>query len=108
MADVASVKQENDKFDDIDPLTRGRGDCIALLDIAVDKYQGKTQDKAIEGILEDVNNNTDILSKYVALFVPTVTYSMVDTAKDTFSNKTFPASFHYLACAARSSENYNE
>ena len=45
-------------------------------------------------------------SKYAAIFAPSVDYSMpVDKV---YKNTTFPASFHYLACAARARENYNE
>jgi hypothetical protein len=46
-------------------------------------------------------------SQYVAIFAPCVKYSNIDVTKE-YNNKILPASFHYLACAAKASENYNE
>lgn len=108
MVKVAHIISENESFDTIDPLVRGRGDCIALLDIAETAYKGKNQSDAIDGILNATKDDFTTKSKYAAIFVPTVTYSSVDSAAAFENNKTFPASFHYLACAARSSETYNE
>lgn len=108
MVKVAHITSEKESFDGIDPLVRGRGDCIALLDIAEVAYKGKNQSDAIDGILKATKDDFNTKSKYAAIFVPTVTYSSVDSAAEFDNNKTFPASFHYLACAARSSETYNE
>lgn len=108
MVKVAHILSEAESFDDINPLDRGRGDCIALLDITEDAYTGKPQSDAINGIVEAVKNDFNTPSKYAAIFVPTVKYSNVDSADAFGGNKTFPASFHYLACAARSSATYNE
>ena len=82
----------------------GRGDCIALLDIDRNAYStAATQKEAISGIIEESKYIT--ASKYAALFAPTVTYAR---PADVYNNSTFPASFHYLACAARAAESYNE
>lgn len=85
----------------------GRGDCIALCDISEHVYKDssvKTQAQAIEAIQKEVSEMS--ASKYAAIFAPSVDYSMpVDKV---YKNTTFPASFHYLACAARALENYNE
>ena len=43
-------------------------------------------------------------SAYAACFAPYVTYLMADD-DEYENNKTFPASFHYLACAANSANN---
>jgi hypothetical protein len=110
MVDVAEFKPENAKFDNIGVTTHGRGDCVALLDIDETAYKGKTsQDAAIASVLNFTKNNVPF-SKYAAVFAPTVTYTEGSLSKlSAFgNNKTFPASFHYLACAARSSERYNE
>jgi hypothetical protein len=94
--------RHNKSFDDISE--NGRGDCIALLDIDRNKYAGKTQAEAIPLIAQEGNKYT---SQYAATFAPTVTYDMaLDPAFG--KNCTFPGSFHYLACAAKASENYNE
>ena len=104
MANVASFT-ESAKFDDVNPLSAGRGDCIALFDIDESNYKGKSQLDAIDSIIDASIRIPK--TKYAAVFAPTVTYAVVDEEKS-FGNRTFPASFHYLACAARSYENYNE
>ena len=90
-----------------DLSSTGRGDCIALCDISEHVYKNSnvtTQSQAIEAIQKEVSSMTS--SKYAAIFAPSVDYSMpIDKA---YENTTFPASFHYLACAARALENYNE
>lgn len=90
-----------------DLSSTGRGDCIALCDISEHVYKNsnvKTQSQAIEAIQAEVSSMTS--SKYAAIFAPSVDYSMpVDKV---YKNTTFPASFHYLACAARARENYSE
>lgn len=86
----------------------GRGDAIALIDIDSAAYVGKTSLGAIDGIADKVNS-LSLCSKYAAIFAPYVTYSMSDSqTRDFGGNSTFPASFHYLACAAKAFENYNE
>lgn len=106
MIAVAKFDPENKAFDEVDPLSVGRGDCIALLDIEPSVYQDKnTQEEIIESVYNSFENIPT--SKYAAAFMPTVTYTKasVDTR---YENRTFPASFHYLACAARSSERFSE
>ena len=101
-ADYAGIKGEGKDLN-----STGRGDCIALCDISEHIYKNsnvKTQSQAIAAIQKEVSSMTS--SKYAAIFAPSVDYSMpVDEA---YENTTFPASFHYLACAARARENYNE
>lgn len=86
----------------------GRGDCIALCDIDYKKYtEGVTSmtDRlyAIEAEAQLVNT----ADKNTAFFANGVTYNILDDA-DFGNNKTFPASFHYLACAAKASNNFAE
>ena len=98
---------ENKKFDLVDPLKIGRGDCIALIDVDTNCYKDLGQEAAIEKVTQYAYRKVTA-TKYAAIFAPTVTYASVDSASKFNNNKTFPASFHYLACAARSSERYNE
>jgi hypothetical protein len=79
----------------------GRGDCIALIDLDCAAYVGKTQSAAIPELAKEAAKWS---SAYAAVFAPYVTYLMADD-KDYNNNKTFPASFHYLACAANSANN---
>ena len=46
-------------------------------------------------------------SKYAAIFAPRVIYEM-DTPEEYAGNTTFPASFHYLACAAYAHSKFAE
>lgn len=91
----------------------GRGDCIALCEIPKDKYvlnnkayTGKTLINKIKGGL-DADPTGIIGSTYAAYFVPTVTYNL-DSGADFNHNAEFPAAFHYLACAAKAFQNFNE
>ena len=90
----------------------GRGDCIALCDIDenITNHQitaNLTMRKLIENIGYAANSIQS--NEYSAIFGPKVTYVMDDKQVEPFgSNRTFPASFHYLACAARTFERYNE
>lgn len=91
----------------------GRGDCIALCDVN-ENIQGYEVDDSntIETNIRNLGYAARAITKadqFSALFAPKVTYVMDDNAvKDFGNNKTFPASFHYLACAARTFERYNE
>ena len=100
--DYAGIKGEGKDLN-----STGRGDCIALCDISEHVYKNSNvtaQSQAIEAIQTEVSEMP--ASKYAAIFAPSVDYSMpVDKV---YENTTFPASFHYLACAARARENYNE
>ena len=122
MVDVAtfakyeSTSSPGAAFDDVDvslngTFSHGRGDCIALLDVDETAYKENgaavSQEKAIEQVLEFAKNIPT--SKYAAAFAPTVKYTEGSLSPGTFGgNRWFPASFHYLACAARSSERYSE
>ena len=97
-------------FETIDDLA-GRGDCIALCDIDENMtgneiHSGLTMKEAIKRIGKAVKNIT--ANEYSAIFAPKVTYEMTHTEEDIYQNNTFPASFHYLACAARTFNRYNE
>jgi hypothetical protein len=109
MVNVAKFEPENADFDKIGPTTNGRGDCIALLDIDEDRYIGVNQETAISQVLSFAKSNVPS-SKYAAVFAPSVTYAKggLSEIASFGNNRTFPASFHYLACAARASELYNE
>lgn len=108
MVDVAKFEPENAAFDKVNPITTGRGDCIALLDIDEDCYLGVDQETAISQVLSFAKSNIPN-SKYAAVFAPSVKYAKGGLSKtDIFNNQWFPASFHYLACAARSSERFAE
>jgi hypothetical protein len=78
----------------------GRGDCIALIDLDCKTYVGKTPADAVPAMAKEA---AEWASAYAAVFAPYVTYLMSDDP--VYNNKTFPASFHYLACAANSSNN---
>lgn len=110
MVDLASFVPETSDFDGVGVTTHGRGDCIALLDIDEEAYLGKSQEEAITSVLEFTDNVSP--SKYAAAFLPTVKYKSGSLHADVDTkfggNTTFPASFHYLACAARSAEHFNE
>jgi hypothetical protein len=78
----------------------GRGDCIALIDLDSKTYVGKTPAEAVPDMAKEA---AEWASAYAAVFAPYVTYLMSDDPD--YDNKTFPASFHYLACAANSANN---
>jgi hypothetical protein len=85
----------------------GRGDCIALCDI--DESNVVTRGTPQE-IIESIGRAAALITKAdtnSAIFGPRVTYVMPND-KDFGNNKTFPASFHYLACAAKTFERYAE
>lgn len=78
----------------------GRGDCVALIEIAEDLYTITNTTRPETKIISAINrlsgiNNTN--GKYCALTVPSVTYVM-DDQKEFGDNKKFPGAFHYLAC----------
>jgi hypothetical protein len=88
----------------------GRGDCIALCDLDenISGYE-ITPNCTMGELVTNIGQAAKLIksNEYSALFAPRVTYAM--TADEKFgNNKTFPASFHYLACAARTFNRYNE
>ena len=96
----------------------GRGDCTALLDIPASAYTGRnnTQSAAISGIRTYLNSVTS--SKYAAYFAPWVEYNLVVSEEydnlgniddeKAYKTSVLPSSFHYLACAAKTAERFNE
>ena len=116
MVDVAEFATAEDTkstpFDNVGVTFHGRGDCIALLDIDTAAYVSESP-KSHEEIIASVSAYTKehiTSSKYAAAFLPAVSYtsSSLHEVKSFGDNTAFPASFHYLACAARSAEHYNE
>lgn len=93
---IAVADFNNDTSD-----STGRGDCVALCDIDDSIYvRGNTQSAAISAVCQAANAIN--ASKYAAIFVPAITYNISDS---NYSNSTFPATFHYLACAAKARAN---
>jgi hypothetical protein len=86
----------------------GRGDCIALCDLDEDTYSIKTG-LTMDTLATNMGTAAAVIneSPYAAIFAPRVTYIMADD-EDFTNNKEFPASFHYLACAAKAFSKYNE
>ena len=109
-------------------VAKDRGDCIALLDIDSSAYKGEyARDTKVAKIIENANGYT--ADKNCAIFLPTVVYDLNrskayetafsndassndagqnDASSNKNFNKRFPASFHYLTCAANASERYAE
>ena len=117
-ANAAIVKLAHfvNNFDkDNDEATTGRGDCTALCEIPSVHYLGKLQAEAIDKIKGYVNG-TAKASKYAGYFGPFVVYEInhKQSPWNKYYNGTetdigkFPGVFHYLACAAKASENYKE
>lgn len=99
------------KLEDADTLNNecGRGDCIALCDIDEDGYNVDPA-SSTSLIVSNIGAAAKAItaSPYAAIFAPRVTYVKSQKYLDTWGNATFPASFHYLACAARAFKNYAE
>lgn len=96
-----------DKTDTDNPdVNSGRGDCIALIELDENLYNGSTsQNKKpeqliIDGINNNVGNLNETNSAYCALTVPSVFYKNLDTTPTNVweGNNKLPGSFHYLAC----------
>lgn len=94
----------------ISDLAFKRKDCVAILDIAAEKYEADTIKNSadlIEAVKNEANNynfSVDVTGgetgdKYAALFAPTICYNYHD---NNYDNNRFPAGFHYLACLANS------
>ena len=107
--DLATSRRIYNNINEYNFTDEGRGDCIALIDIDRSCYTatGAAQADVLDNIIANANEGT--ASPYVAYLAPTVTYAMADEAVTVFGgNKTFPAYFHYLACAAKAFQNYSE
>ncbi len=104
------------EFINSQPDNTGRGDCVALCEIPLEDYEEVPQATAIDNIRKDINANA-YATKYEAFFAPYIVYSL-DAKKDPW-NKFYPkdyqhtvgllpATFHYLACAAKAYEQFPE
>ena len=88
----------------------GRGDCIALCDLDEDTYNIKPG-LTTDSLATNMGNAAAVIeeSPYAAIFAPRVEYVMDPNSIKAFAyNTRFPASFHYLACAAKAFSKYNE
>lgn len=98
-------------------ITTGRGDCTALCDFSESGIVNQTTitdvvQKTAQAVAGLIGN------RFTAIFGPRVIYGGMSDAEvapfgsdvddDTNSVRTFPASFHYLACLANALQNYNE
>ena len=99
------------KLEDADTLNNecGRGDCIALCDIDEEAYQINDARPTNE-LVTNIGRAASVIkaSPYAAIFAPRVQYKMSDEYLKNWGNNVFPASFHYLACAAKTFEKYSE
>lgn len=88
--------------------SNGRGDCIALCDLDETAY-GISSSLSIRDLVTKIGTAVNAISgnEYSAIFAPKVTYN-IEEDEAFGKNRTFPASFHYLACAARAFERYAE
>ena len=88
----------------------GRGDCTALCDFSEDGIVKTSLSQLVKTTGEAINALSG--NKYTAILGPRVIYNMTDAEAKLFeggdSAKTFPASFHYLACLANALSTYNE
>ena len=78
-------------------LNDGRGDCIALIELAESCYTNNTTSKTrpetlIAQGIKEMSSEIGEEGAYCALTVPSVYYNMSGEIKK------FPGSFHYLAC----------
>lgn len=88
----------------------GRGDCTALIDVDNSVFIDATSQKAAAKAIEDYVLGIVTADTNTAFFAPTVTYTLDnDMAFELYGgNREFPASFHYLACAAAAKVNFAE
>ena len=96
-------------------LEMGRGDVIALLDIDENDNgikNASTKSKLLEAFGTAAASLATVVNanKYTAIFAPRVLYNFGYPEEDyPYSNdQLFPASFHYLACAAMAQQRYAE
>ena len=102
------------KIEDVDVYGRevGRGDVIVLADIdesATDIVNATTKEELLKAFGKEAAKFSDNGGKFTAVFAPRVAYDFGYSEDDVYSNdQLFPASFHYLACAAYAQERYAE
>lgn len=87
----------------------GRGDCCALVDVPEESLIAYKTDqsmliKQIRALSKSIFDSTYI-NEYCKIFMPKVLYDISD---DYYTNNIFPASFHYLACAAKAFSLFDE
>ena len=102
------------KIEDVDVYKKeiGRGDVIVLADIdesADDIVKANTKEKLLLAFGNEAAKFGGNGGKFTAVFAPRVAYDFGYSEDDVYSNdQLFPASFHYLACAAYAQERYAE
>ena len=102
------------KIEDVDVYKKeiGRGDVIVLADIdesADDIVKANTKEKLLLAFGNEAAKFGGNGGKFTAVFAPRVAYDFGYPEDDVYSNdQLFPASFHYLACAAYAQERYAE
>ena len=110
------------KIEDVDVYGKevdkgnGRGDVIVLADIdedATDIAKATTKQELLQAFGSEAAKFKvkfgGEAGKFTAVFAPRVAYDFGYSEKDVYSNdQLFPASFHYLACAAYAQERYAE
>ena len=113
MQQIAYVNN-NAKIEDVDVYKKeiGRGDVIVLADIdeyANDIVKATTKEELLLAFGKEAAKFSANGGKFTAVFAPRVAYDFGYSESDVYSNdQLFPASFHYLACAAYAQERYAE
>ena len=114
MQNIAYMNNEA-KIEDVDVYGKkevGRGDVIVLADIdedATDIVKATTKEALLKAFGKEAAKFSGKGGKFTAVFAPRVAYDFGYSEKDVYSNdQLFPASFHYLACAAYAQERYAE
>ena len=113
MQQIAYVNN-NAKIEDVDVYKKeiGRGDVIVLADIdesANDIVKATTKEELLLAFGKEAAKFSGNGGKFTAVFAPRVAYDFGYSESDVYSNdQLFPASFHYLACAAYAQERYAE
>lgn len=113
MQQIAYVNNKA-KIEDVDVYKKeiGRGDVIVLADIdesADDIVKATTKEELLLAFGKEAAKFSGNGGKFTAVFAPRVAYDFGYSESDVYSNdQLFPASFHYLACAAYAQERYAE
>ena len=118
MQKIAYVNNKKATIEDADVYGKeiGRGDVIVLADIdedATDIVKATTKRDLLLAFGKEAakfsDNGEKGKGKFTAVFAPRVAYDFGYSEDDVYSNdQLFPASFHYLACAAYAQERYAE
>lgn len=114
MQKIAYVDNKKATIEDTDVYGKevGRGDVIVLADIdesATDIVNATTKEALLKAFGNEAAKFSGNGGKFTAVFAPRVAYDFGYPTDDVYSNdQLFPASFHYLACAAYAQERYAE